>query len=794
MISNLSNTDLASANAPRSRYSPVPGYSPGYFSRQVSRVSHTSGHRFGALPARQETSPAAHRSDAAELIQNQQDRASPHTMPVGPLLPQAIPPRRVRETCLAYVRRLKRIFPDLTAKQAAAITGAQISNILQMPVFMSMSEAACAAKAAITPRAHQETALNYVRRLKAHTPDLSVRDAALAAGVNTSTVRKMPEFASQTRSAVQKKMLPSRPDSCRRPDRVETIAPPPSPIEGIVDYTLAYRQQDPDAIRRPHSPDASGKHREDHLYRTASAGLPGEHTHRLSTVQSHPMTTTQTIPERDARESSWSYARRLKRQIPTLTVSQAKLLTGVHASNLQRMSEFRSPPATSQDDAGDGATVTGARARYAPNPASFMTPLDDHGFLSGSETPSSYRQTSDTYSAASTPPAAHTSDTQTMSTIRQLQSLPIPSEDRRSVPMSTGFDMLCSPGVVHHLPATLIFSPGSADLEMQPLRSTVSDTMPAGLDAHSRNTEAGIPLDADNVRSMVAAIPVMAAFMDDPKQHLAGTSAQAQPLRQEATRSPGPDVAAANSNPFADKFRASLGQYLSDLPGKLMRAAATQVSGYSGNADSTANADTPFHQKLRDRILQVTTSMPTSSVAQVQASVVTHILNLIESEIAYSEQKSDAFSGSDPLSGILQRERSYRLNSYTRSLRKIADELDGLLWGSDAVNASLHDQQEPVEPPSPPLVTPTPPTMHSEWEMASVIQAQQEFDPRPGTLAQETVTILSRRPSDHHIELQLQHHGVSANISWPVGQIASCASLLLDWLQRPAPAKPDSGA
>lgn len=154
----------------------------------------------------------------------------------------AVSPRTVDETKRDYLRRLKQQNPELSIAAAAAASGLTISHVRRLPEFFSVSPAAQDAVAQLSPRQDNESARDYLRRLKAYFPALSVQEAATISGLPMIDIRCMPEFFTKFRSrhhatarARRKADISSLPGTCpshreeKAGDVERSIATPPVP-------------------------------------------------------------------------------------------------------------------------------------------------------------------------------------------------------------------------------------------------------------------------------------------------------------------------------------------------------------------------------------------------------------------------------------------------------------------------------------------------------------------------------------------------------------------------------------
>lgn len=320
-------------------------------------------------------------------------------------LSESIPARNKYETCMAYVRRLKRMYPDLTAREAAAISGAQLSNLRQMPEFLPMTAAAAAAIAAIPARAPDETAASYVYRLKQTTPDLPLKDTAVAVGINTGHVRRLWDFSPRSRArsgtftcgwALQNRRLTTQGAGCplglvdvpggsghrvsansllSHARQISSIETRSSGAQAGVKNPTAVIHRDA-ALRRSWRGRMATSESSDGSAPIASPTRPaaGRQTPEMAQANNAASEPSETIPmthipARRQFESGMAYARRLKMHLPDLSIYGASALSGVALTHIRYMPEFSNltPMAKAAVDAiaprGDTETATAYASR-----------------------------------------------------------------------------------------------------------------------------------------------------------------------------------------------------------------------------------------------------------------------------------------------------------------------------------------------------------------------------------------------------------------------------------------------
>ena len=102
-------------------------------------------------------------------------------------------PRFDKERSAAYARRLHVAHPALPLCNLSRLSGAAEASLRKDPTFKLIPDKIVAIMERL-PRARNEAALNYARRLRATFPDLSIEELSLASQATLDTMRRDPAF------------------------------------------------------------------------------------------------------------------------------------------------------------------------------------------------------------------------------------------------------------------------------------------------------------------------------------------------------------------------------------------------------------------------------------------------------------------------------------------------------------------------------------------------------------------------------------------------------------------------
>ncbi|QRX82071.1 hypothetical protein [Glaciimonas sp. PAMC28666] len=213
-------------------------------------------------------------------------------------------PRMTDESSMAYAVRLKATVPTLTIRDYSGVSGVSETSLWALPMFKVLSEAGKAAEIS-HPRIEGEDNKSYALRLKKEIPNLRIADYSILAHLHDSSLRNWSEFkmlSAEARAAG---------DRNPRSDGEENMA-----------YAIRLKAGNPflnlrDCAILSDVNESSLRNRS--MFKKLSPAA-------INAQISHP---------RCHDEDNMPYARRLKREVPGLSISDYCRLSDVNEASLR---------------------------------------------------------------------------------------------------------------------------------------------------------------------------------------------------------------------------------------------------------------------------------------------------------------------------------------------------------------------------------------------------------------------------------------------------------------------------